>query len=84
MAQLGDSTKSRQEGPVMAAPVHEPEVHVRELTPQEGAAIFNEAAQRYLKMSGPEFLRKWDAKEFGDDPDQPGVMDVAFLLPLVR
>jgi len=35
-------------------------------------------------MSGAEFLRKWDAKEFGDDPDQPGIMDVAFLLPLVR
>lgn len=33
---------------------------------------------------GEEFLRKWDAGDFRDDPDQPGVMDVAMLIPLVR
>ena len=68
----------------MAAPVHAPAINARELTRQEGAAIFDEAARRYLKMSGAEFLRMWDAKEFGDDPDQPGVMDVAILMSLVR
>jgi hypothetical protein len=68
----------------MAILAFEPKVDTRELTRQEGEAIFDEAARRHLKMSGAEFLRKWDAKEFGDDPDQPGIMDVAFLLPLVR
>lgn len=68
----------------MAAPFREPAVEAREITRQEGTAIFDEVARRHLNMSGAEFLRKWDAKEFGDDPDQPGVMDVAILLPLVR
>jgi len=64
--------------------VPDSDVATHELSREEGEEIFDEAARRYLKMSGEEFLRKWEAKEFGDDPDQPGVMDVAMLLSLVR
>lgn len=57
----------------------------RELSAAESRAAFDRIARRNLGMSGEEFLRKWHAKEFGDDPDsQPRVMRVAMLLDLVR
>ena len=55
-----------------------------EYSAEEGRAIFDAAAQRRLGISGDEFLRKWDAGEFADDPDRPEVIDVAMLIPLVR
>ncbi|HEY3306139.1 MAG TPA: hypothetical protein VGL70_21675 [Candidatus Binatia bacterium] len=53
------------------------------LTPEEGRKLLDEQARRYLHMSGEEFARKWNAKEF-DDPDRPEIMQVAFLLPFGR
>lgn len=61
---------------VPAAPV--------EYTPDEGRAIFDAAARRHLSMSGDEFLQRWDAGEFADDPDRPEVIEVAMMIPLVR
>jgi hypothetical protein len=59
--------------------------HVRTLNKVQARRVFNAAARRYLKISGTEFLRRWDAGEFNVDPDtQPGVVQVAVLLPLVR
>ncbi|MGE3795257.1 MAG: hypothetical protein AB7I38_15190 [Dehalococcoidia bacterium] len=55
------------------------------LSPTEARAAFERAAQHYLGVSGDEFLRTWDAGEYGPDPDaHPGVMDVAMLLPWAR
>jgi hypothetical protein len=54
------------------------------LTPEEAWDLFDRAARSDLHMSGEEFLRRWDAGAFRADPDQPGVMDVAMLIPLVR
>jgi hypothetical protein len=52
------------------------------LSPTEARAAFERAAQHYLGVSGDEFLRAWDAGEYGPGPDaHPGVMDVAMLLP---
>jgi hypothetical protein len=51
---------------------------------EEGRALLNEQARRYLGISGDEFVRKWDAGEFPDADRQPGVMRDAMLLPLVR
>ena len=68
----------------MATLARESAVHAPELSKEEGRAIFEKAARRYLQMSGDEFRKKWEAQEFGDDPDQPGVMDVAMLLSLAR
>jgi hypothetical protein len=53
-------------------------------TPDEEWAIFDGMAHYYLKMSGEEFLRRWDAGEWQDDPDQPGVIMLALMLPLGR
>lgn len=62
--------------------------NVRELSRDEGRALFDRQARRYLDMSGEAFLRKWDAGEFGDPDDRtknpPGVMQLAMLLPFVR
>lgn len=46
--------------------------------------IFDDDARRYLKMSGKEFLKKWDNGEFPDPDAEEGVMSVAMLIPMVR
>jgi hypothetical protein len=56
---------------------------IRYLTPDEGQELFDRQARRYLKMSGEEFLRRWEAGEFDHDPDRPDIMRVAMLIPLV-
>ncbi len=56
---------------------------VREATHEEGLAMLDRRARHRLGISGAEFLRRWEAGEYADDPDQPGVMDVAMLLPFV-
>jgi hypothetical protein len=58
--------------------------HVRELTPDEGRALLDQAARQYLAMSADEFIQAWEAGQFDDDPDRPDVMYVAMLLPLAR
>lgn len=61
---------------------------VRELSREEGRQLFDRQAQRYLGISGEEFLKKWDAGEYGDPDDRtknpPGVMRLVMLLPFVR
>jgi hypothetical protein len=57
---------------------------VRLATPAEGRALLDRRAQRYLGISGAEFVRRWNAGEYANDPEQPGVMDVAVLLPFWR
>ncbi|MDP9481191.1 MAG: hypothetical protein M3R38_36920 [Actinomycetota bacterium] len=60
----------------------------RELSKEESREMFDRQAQRYLGISGDEFLRAWDAEEYGDPDDRsknaPGVMRLAMLLPFVR
>lgn len=51
---------------------------------EEGRAVLDEQARRYLGVDGDEFVRRWDAGEFADADSRPGVMRVAMLLPLVR
>ena len=57
-----------------------PKTPAKILTREEGKRLLDQQARHFLKMSGDEFLRKWNAKEF-DDPDRPEVMQVAFLAP---
>lgn len=57
-------------------------LEVMTVAPDEGAEILDEAARRYLGMSGAEFARAWEGGEFDGDPDRPEVMRVAALLPL--
>jgi hypothetical protein len=43
--------------------------------------MLDREARRYLGISGEEFLRRWRNGEYASDPEQPGVVDVAMLLP---
>jgi hypothetical protein len=69
---------------VMSMPAREPDVEVRETSLEEGRALLDRAARHYLKMSGPAFVKAWEAGEFDGDPERPEVMAVAMLLPFGR
>lgn len=60
------------------------EEYYHEATPEEGYEILDRQARRYLKMSGEEFLEKWDSGYFADKQDEPGVTRVAVLIPFAR
>ena len=51
-------------------------------TPEEGRAHFDEQARRLLGMEGEEFVRRWEAGEFDDNPDRRGVIELSIVLPL--
>ena len=52
---------------------------VQEVSAEDGWALLDEHARRYLGMSGEEFVRAWRAGEIAN-PDRPEVMRVrAFL-----
>lgn len=55
-----------------------------ELSIEHGRQLLDEAARRYLNMTGDEFIASWDAGLFGDRVDTLPVMQVAGLLPLAR
>jgi hypothetical protein len=57
---------------------------VRELTHEEGVALFDRVARQRLGMSGNEFIQAWETGFFDDNPDRPEVMYVAMFLPLAR
>ena len=57
---------------------------VRDLTDEEGRALFDNAARFYLDISGDAFVERWDSGYYNEDPDRPDVVDVAMLLPFVR
>lgn len=56
------------------------EIEVEELSPGEIEDIVDDLAQHYLKMSGAEFRRAWEAGEITED-DHPGVTRIVMLLP---
>ena len=39
------------------------------LSPEESRALFDRKARAILGISGPEFLRRWDAGEYRDLPE---------------
>lgn len=57
---------------------------VRELSREESRALFDRQAQRYLNVSGEEFIRKFEAGEYGDPDDNPAVMRLVMLLPFAK
>lgn len=57
---------------------------VQVVTPKEAMPMFDELTRLYMGMSAEEFLRRWDAGEYADDPDQLGVRRVISFLPFVR
>jgi hypothetical protein len=54
------------------------------ISAEERWAIFDAHARRFLNMSGQEFLAAWKEGKFTGKEDDPDVLDVAMLLPLVE
>jgi len=51
---------------------------------EEGLRLLDIQARTLLGISAEEFIHRWDAGEFSDDPDRPEVMRVASLIGLAR
>jgi hypothetical protein len=57
------------------------------MTPEEGRQYFDEQARRRLGISGEEFLRRLDAGEYRDIPDDPEhwpIIEVSMLVDFAR
>ncbi|MBK5218385.1 MAG: hypothetical protein JJE35_01165 [Thermoleophilia bacterium] len=59
------------------------DIEVRELDREAGQELLDEQARKFLGISGPEFLRRWQAGEIDADSD-PDVMRVAMLAGFAR
>ncbi len=57
---------------------------IRELTLDQGRELLNRQAQRYLHMTGEQFIAAWRRGDFNGKSDSPEVMRVAMLLPLAE
>lgn len=61
---------------------------VKGLSREEGRKLLSAETRRYLKMDADEFIRRWDAGDFGDPDDRtenpPEVMRLGMLVPFVR
>jgi hypothetical protein len=54
-------------------------------SPEEGRAIFDEAVRRAMGYSGEEFIRRWEAGEFAnipDDAEHRHIIELGLMLPL--
>jgi hypothetical protein len=58
-------------------------IDVEEVSEEQGRALFDRIARRFLGMSGVEFLARWDRGDFVGD-DRPEVTHVAMLIPFGR
>lgn len=68
-----------------AESIVDPEVII--VSPEEGKAIFDEAARTMMGMSGDEFIERWEAGEFDEIADTAGhrhIMYLALLIPFAR
>ena len=57
---------------------------VHEATLEEGQAMLDRSARKYLHISGEEFVRRWWRGDYAQDLDAPGVQEVAALLPFAE
>jgi hypothetical protein len=58
-----------------------------EVTYDEWMAMFDEAVQEQLGMSGEEFIERWNAGEYAEIADKAGhrhLIDLAMLIPIDR
>ena len=63
-------TKSTEQTPIPG---------VRYVTREEGVAMLDEAARKYLNMSGEEFVRRYRAGDI-PDPDRSEVIRLSFIM----
>ncbi len=66
------------------ATVVQQEDDIRELTGEDARAKFESVVQRRLKMSAAEFLKRLDSGEFNGREEEPRIVRILSLLPLVR
>jgi hypothetical protein len=60
---------------------------LRLVSDDEARALFDQRARHVVKMSGEEFLRRYDAGEFDDVPDDTehgALIELIMLVPLGR
>lgn len=67
----------------MAMANTETTIQPHELTREESLAMLDRRARRYLGISGEEFVRRWEAGYYEGQPESPGLVRTAMLLPLV-
>jgi hypothetical protein len=68
------------------APTHV-ESGIRFLEDEESRAFFDAQAHRLMGISGEDFIRRYDAGEYEDTPDDPqhhGITELVMLLPFGR
>jgi hypothetical protein len=53
------------------------------LSPEESRALFDRKARAILGISGPEFLRRWDAGEYRNLNDTKETWDIEFVAALI-
>ncbi len=68
----------------MATVLKLPEDDIRELNEAEAREFFEAAVRRRLHISATEFLKKLDAGQFRGKEEDPKIMSLLSLLPLVR
>ena len=71
----------RTEKPTTEESVALPEIVT--LTREEMLDALDRAARYYLDMSGAEFLRRWEHRDF-DDPDSSVVLHVGMFVPAIE
>jgi hypothetical protein len=60
------------------------QIEVREYTQEEAHEYFDAMARFHLSISGDEFRKRWHRGDYDDNPDRPGVITLAMLLPMVE
>jgi hypothetical protein len=60
------------------------QIEVREYTEEEAHEYFDAMARFHLNISGDEFRTRWHQGDYDDNPDRPGVITMAMLLPMVE
>jgi hypothetical protein len=66
----------------MAVAIPNPEIH--QLSQEEGFDLLDRQAMDTLGIDGDEFRRRWEAGEYGAEPDRPEIIRLVMLLPLGR
>ncbi|HET6387073.1 MAG TPA: hypothetical protein VFJ58_27110, partial [Armatimonadota bacterium] len=56
---------------------------VRIATRKEGEDLFDNRSRQLMKMSGEEFVRRYDAGEFNSPKEDSRVIELEMLLPFV-
>ena len=76
-------TLTRRRKPQAAAA--DPEMApIHDATPEELMETLDWRARRFLGISADEFLSRWFGGYYDADPDQPGVIECAFVAPFVE